>query len=175
MIFDSFIFAWRRPSLTLTTSQSLEEVNAGLSQYSFFKALKKDSTRIVVSIRKSTISAKKLRNPFTAFGRPVFHGRLVEADESVLLTGKFSFTTLMQAKFWLLQIACAIGFGLGIYRIGKAIMNSQPLIDMVAWAFPAYIAILLWVVTAMVANFQVQRYRGDIEEISNLLRVVLKP
>ena len=174
MIFDSLKFAWRGLPLTLASSQSFEKASAELKQYSLFKAFKKDSPRIVVSLHNNTLKASKLRNPLTAFGRPVFHGRLIEADASILLTGKFSFATWMQAKFWLLQIACAFGFGLGIYRIGKAIMNSQPLIDMVAWAFPACIGILLWIVTAMVANYQMRRYRDDIEEISNFFRTTLE-
>ena len=166
---EALRFAWRGPELSIESALPVGRLAEDLRKHTAFKAMLGSNSKIVVALRRHRLSVHRLRNPFIAFGRPVLHAELVPTGSGTRVQGRFSFSTWMQAKFWLLQSGCLFGLGLGIYRVCKAIFTGQPMMDLVAWAFPGIIAALLWMLTMAIANGQVRRYQADRQEISEFL------
>ena len=166
-------FAIKGIELNTHTTVPIDGITKRLKQYSLMKALFGKTQRIVARTRNENIKMYRLGVPILILGKPVLYVRLTEDETGTVISGKFTFSILSRAIFWLGHLGVIGMFGIGIFRIVSAQSRDDPYV----WYLYGSLALL---VSGMIGfllyswySWTWQNRRADMSKLAEGLKLTL--
>ena len=106
----------------------IDGITKRLKQYSLMKALFGKTQRIVARTRNENIKMYRLGVPILILGKPVLYVRMTADETGTVVSGRFTFSILSRAIFWLGHLGAIAMFGIGIFRIVSAQSRDEPIV-----------------------------------------------
>lgn len=121
-------FAIKGIELNTHTSVPIDGITKRLKQYSLMKALFGKTQRIVARTRNENIKMYRLGVPILILGKPVLYVRMTVDETGTVISGRFTFSILSRAIFWLGHLGVIAMFGIGIFRVVSAQSRDEPIV-----------------------------------------------
>ncbi|MXZ56841.1 MAG: hypothetical protein F4Z14_11835 [Gammaproteobacteria bacterium] len=137
------------------------------------KAVFGKTQRIVARTRNENIKMYRLGVPFLILGKPVLYVRMMADETGTVISGRFTFSILSRAIFWLGHLGVIAMFGIGIFRIVSAQSRDEPFV----WYLYGSLALL---VSGMIGfliyswySWTWQNRRADMTMLTERLKFIL--
>lgn len=166
-------FAIKGIELNTHTSVPIDGITKRLKQYSLMKALFGKKQRVVARTRNENIKMYRLGVPILILGKPVLYVRMTADEAGTVISGRFTFSTLSRAIFWLGHLGVIAMFGIGVFRIVSAQSRDEPFV----WYLYGSLALL---VSGMIGfliyswySWTWQNRRADMTMLADSLKLTL--
>ena len=166
-------FAIKGIELNTHTTAPIDEITGRLKQYSLTKALFGRTQSIVARTHNESVKMYRLGVPLLILGKPVLYVQLTADETGTVMSGKFTFSILSRAIFWLSHLGVIAMFGIGIFRIVSAQSRDEPIV----WYLYGSLALL---VSGMIVfliyswySWTWQNRRADMTLLADSLKEIL--
>ena len=154
----------------MSYTASPDTVLRQLRSFTATRAFLGQTRRVVIRAKRERIVAHRLHTPILGGARPHLYASVESADEGSRLSGRFTFTVLARAVFWLANLAIPLVLASGMFRIVRAYVADASIESIFGFSLVALAAPVGGALLYVLFHHQMQKHREDILEIAEALR-----
>ena len=174
MFLQTIKFAAKGISLDFESSVRVKTLRNRLQRHTTMNAMRGRSNGVVVSMQNDEFVMRKLRTPLLYAGQPLLFGQLTTEGDKTRVSGKFMFSPLFRAAFWLVTLFVVVYFGATGYRaIAEMITGTDPL-ELVGYSIKVLISPVIFLLMLMWYGSTLNYCFNDMEQIANSLQKAAK-
>lgn len=170
MFVDTLKFAWSGLPFSVNYTASSETVLGQLRSFTATRALLGQTRRVVIRAKRERIVAHRLHAPILGGACPNLYASIESTDQGCRISGRFTFSVLARAAFWLANFAIPFVLASGIFRVVRAYSADASIESIFGFSLVALAAPVGGALLYILFHHQMQKHREDILEIAEALR-----
>lgn len=132
--------------------------------------MRKHSDGIVASLNGDEFVMRKLRTPFLYPGQPHLFGRLESDGNKTHVSGRFTYSPLFRAAFWLITLFAVVYLGATGYRAVEELITGTEAVELIGYSIKVLISPLIFLLMMMWYGSSLRHCFNDIEQVADSLR-----
>ena len=133
-------------------------------------AMRTQSDGIVTSIRGDEFVMRKLRTPFLYPGQPHLFGQLESDGNKTHVSGRFTFSPVFRAAFWLITLFAVLYLGATSFRAVAELLNGTDAVELIGYSIKVLVSPVIFLLMMMWYGSSLRHCFNDIEQIAESLR-----